>query len=514
MSKLNELDASFSDEELYEQNRFGLQLKLESSERSERTSTEVLPNLSIDLPVDKWALSDVRQALKEISIATVDEQTRQKEISHLERKSGWSMPKLEKLRMSFSEAKRSDPGTSRTSSPVDDVAMQAALALGKGDIFNDFRVDLLNLGYVADSTMAGSLLISHGSILLAKSSGFIFYGASGSGKTDGILKASRMLPPERVMNLTAISDRALFYMGDIRGKYIILGEVAPTKLGEDDPRQMAWRQLLSENKLTLQSVEKGEGGKNVAVLRVTDGPAVIVAATTNEQTAWNDEFANRQSWVRADDSQSATNLIVSLTAERAQKPWKVSENEQILKKWQTFYRLLKPLEVAIPFAGIIKPNLQHVTVRRLFSLLLVYISVSALLYQAQRQKKSMNGQDYLFAELRDYQVAFDLLHANAPRVLDTVSNSAVSSFELLQPKLAERACTAGDIAQILNQSLTTTRRHICELVEAGLLVQDGRVGKSNLFSLGSGATSRVDIGLISPAVVQDLWAQQFLQDGS
>lgn len=459
------------------------------------------PSINGSTSKSMWKSEQVRQALQEISSGPLDHLDRDQRLSKLAWESGWSKTLLKRQLDSY--LKRA-PITKSGIPAIEAVTPElAAIAevLGKSDLFSEFRKDLLALGYVASEQVAGSLFMSHGARLLDRSTGFIFHGASGSGKTDGMLTGARMLPPELVVNLTSITDRAMYYIGDIKGKYIIFGEVAPVKTGDDDPKQMAWRQLISENRLTLQSVERGEDGHNTAVLHTTEGPAVIVAATTTEQTAWNDEFVNRQSWVRSDDSVEATKQVCDLIAARAASPWTVCNTDAIGAKWQTLHRILEPLPVVIRFADLIKPTLPHVSVRRLFTLVLTYTRISALLYQAQREKMKIDGVKYLVADITDYERAYRLLQANAPRVLDAVSQPAAHALEKLRGTLESRSLTQGEIRAILGHPKTTVQRWIGELVDAGLMSVDSKKGRSYVYILGAGTATTVELGLVPPAQI-------------
>jgi DNA-binding transcriptional ArsR family regulator len=420
-------------------------------------------------------------------------------LKRLSREGGVDKTKLEKqLRdLQASQQSRADAYVPEPS----DATNRAAQELAVGDIFSVFQQDLKELGYVANDSFSASLLIAHGARLLDKSSGFIFYGSSSSGKSDGILKASAMLPPECVLNLTSITQQALFYIGDIKSKFLIFGEVAPLKPGEDDAIQKAWRQLLSEGKLTLLSVERNESGKNANEWRYTEGPCVVVATTTTEQNDWNDEFANRQSWVRSDDSQKTTDTVLELIGSRAEAPYSVPDVGGIVSKWHLFHRSLDVLPVIIPFARMVKPKLQHVTARRLFPLILLYTRVSALICQGRRERKLHDGKEYLIASVEDYQRAYDLVTENAPRVLDAVSPRAKDALDKV-PDFREKWLTTGEIVAALRQPKTSVQRWLNELENSGLVVRGNKSGRQNTYqAVNALAADQVALGLIDPTTI-------------
>lgn len=390
----------------------------------------------------------------------------------------------------------------------------AAEALANSpDIFGEFEHDFCKTGYIADKNLSRSLLISHGARLLPISTAFMLVGASGSGKSDAISKASAFLPQEFVRTITSASEQSFYYLGDVKHQYLMFGEMHPIKDERDDYRQTAIRQLISENRLTRLVVEKADGHTNTAVEKLTDGPCVLIASTTTEQGAWNDEFANRMSWLRSNDSEETTFKVLDLQSSIAQEPWKSNDNESVTKRWQVFHRQLRALGVTIPFAKMCAPQSRHVTVRRLFALLLTYVKVSALLHQATRKIVQHNGRDFVVANDQDYRVAYELLTENAPRVLDLCSGPAMKALKVLQTKWTaangtnteddltdkeEVFLTTGQIQQILKEPSSTVRRWLLDLTNAGFLNAFGKSGRQNLYGLGVEANICHDLGLVPP----------------
>ena len=190
-------------------------------------------------------------------------------------------------------------------------AQTAALAAANGlaesvDVFTEWERDFRKTGYIANRVLSRSLLLSHGALLLPKSAMFMFVGPSASGKSEAVFEAAKFLPEGKVLNITTVSEQALYYLNDISHKLVLFGEMHPAREGEDDYRQKGLRQLISENRITRQVVEKADGCTNTAVEKGTFGPCVAIATTTIEQGSWNDEFVNRASWVSSDDSVETT----------------------------------------------------------------------------------------------------------------------------------------------------------------------------------------------------------------
>ncbi|MGH9548593.1 MAG: hypothetical protein ACRD3W_04425, partial [Terriglobales bacterium] len=273
--------------------------------------------------------------------------------------------------------------------------------------------------------------------------------------------------------------------------------------GEDDQLQCAMRQLISENKIVRAVVEKVDNA-NDYVEKVTEGPCVVVATTTTEQNHWNDEFVNRCSWLRSNDSYEQTQLVLGAQAANASSPWNRDQTgiQKQLKVWQEYHRSLRPRNVVIPFAGQITPTSLHVSVRRLFPLVLLYTSVSALLHQRSRQEIENESGSWLQATIEDYEIAHRLLQANAPRVLDPVSKPAKTAYAKLRSKNKFSLPFSTHDAQMeLGEPASTVRRWMHELVAADWLVREDKYGKQNSYSLGTPIDRTQDLGLVLPSAV-------------
>lgn len=364
-------------------------------------------------------------------------------------------------------------------------------------------------GYLCGLPMAASLLLSHGARLLPDSTAFTFNGSSASGKSAGIIKGSAFLPEEMVLNITSMSNMALQYVGDIKHKYVMFGEMAPPIDGQDDPRQMALRQLLSENKITHYTVDR-IGKANELVKKVTEGPCVAVATTTKDPKNFSDELLNRGAWITADDSPELTRAVLSSMAARAADPLKQDDQflTLMIKAFQELHRTLRPLPVVIPFADQIKPVNDHVTARRLFPMVLNFTCVSALLHQHIRERQVVNGRVIIVAQKADYRLAYQVLAPSAPRVLESCPERARKAFtEALMPAFADgKALSTNQIQRLIKAPKGTVTRWLQDYVEAGLLeCLDWKTGKQKMYTLGAPEHFTQDLGIVSPDSVRE-WA--------
>lgn len=303
-----------------------------------------------------------------------------------------------------------------------------------------------------------------------------------------------------------MSEQAINYLGDIRNKYVMLGEIAPLVDGQDDYRQTMMRQLVSENKISRAIADPET--KSIT-WQETHGPCVLTATTTKEPSKFNDELQNRASWVVSNDSEAITSAVLKSIATRAQNPIRKDDSELQLqiKAFQEFHRRLQPLPVRVPFADAIIPVNTHVTVRRLSNLVLNFVRANALLHQFVRVREALEGVEVIVAEIADYEIAHRVLSGAAPRVLEVCSDREIRMFnEVLKPafQVAQRPLSTSDIAKLLKQPISNVYRWLTSYLKDGLLVRiEGSDSRRHLYKLNPDSTgfSQQELGLVHPSVL-------------
>ena len=373
------------------------------------------------------------------------------------------------------------------------------------DIIESFKNVLHeHKGYIADYTTIGTIIVSHHARLLSSSNGFLWDGASASGKSKLVNLAAEFLPPEDIIFATSCSNHAFDYIGDVSGKYIIGGELKLLKPGEDDPWQQGFRQLISENMIIRLVVEKDENGNPVLVSRKSNGPAVFTMTTTAEATSFNDEFINRLSIAHTNDSELMTEKVLIEQARKAKSiPDATKERKTILEieAWRQYHRNIKKLEVVIPFADEIILTTRAVTARRLLPLIFDYIRALALAHQANREINIQSG--YTLANVADYKITYKLITANAPRVSDPVADRGRQFYEKLKmqfPKPME--FTRAQVQRKMNISQAQAGRFLRDLRDAGCISpienKEGKAGKAYIYKIADELPDSQDFGLIHP----------------
>lgn len=374
----------------------------------------------------------------------------------------------------------------------------AELIAKQDDIFLLHHMTLSTRGFPVESRISNTCLMAKTGRLLPKSSATIFYGPSASGKSAIFEESLKLDDPTLYETITSMSQKAWYYMDDVRNKTLAFGEVAPVRDGEDDEVQKAMRQFISENRLTRKTVETSDGPNRGEVL-VVEGPCSIVASTTKDPQMFNDELVNRCYWVPSDDSQRTTDRVLQAQAEKEETPATVSDDEdEIVSAWRAFSLLLKPVPVIIPFAKQVIPKSRSLTVRRLYPLLLQYVKVSALLHQFSRERRTISGVECIVASKADYAIAVNLLQSNAPKTLEVCSKAKRDKYNSLKDYLLSlRKFTQADVIGKCDISTSTASDYIKAWLEAGLIEQeDEKRGNQNLYSCRAVDPVVQDWGLI------------------
>ncbi len=229
----------------------------------------------------------------------------------------------------------------------------AEALLKKPNLFLEFWKDFKLTGYQACIELAIAGLLFLGRSLLPTSSALYCFGKSSSGKSEFILTLVKFFPHHRVLVLTKITPRYLYRAGGadgtaLSGKIIVFGEMRPLRPGEDDDLQEAIRQFVSENKLSLGSVDDALGQRNVAITKTAYGPVTIAFTGTRSPSEWDDQIINRSfCQLFKHDQDSIKNVIISKATAGpiSSNPFAIDGSERAQKEriWRAAFSLLRPL---------------------------------------------------------------------------------------------------------------------------------------------------------------------------
>lgn len=231
-------------------------------------------------------------------------------------------------------------------------------------------------------------------------------GLSSSGKSFTVEVVLRFVPPEALIVMTAMSERALVYMDDdFAHRTLVLYEA--TALREErekaDSNMTAYlvRSLLSEGRISYPVTVRGDDGKWVTKTIVKEGPTNLIVTTT--ATRLHGENETRMLSLPADDSEAQTRAVLrALAAGNAREP--------DYGQWHDYRRWLAAAshEVVIPHARWLAEQIPPVAVRlrRDFRSLLRLIETHAIMHQLTR---STDEEGRIIATEADYLAVYALV---------------------------------------------------------------------------------------------------------
>ena len=376
---------------------------------------------------------------------------------------------------------------------VSDTDKAEALKLGRHpDLAGEILRDMEKLGLIGEATnkLIGYLTMT--SRKMPDPLALLTLSGSGSGKShlqDTILC---LCPDEDLIKLTSLTDRALFYKGEdsLKNKVLAVEELAGAT-GAD----YAIRNLISAKKLVIESTIKNPlTGKLETQVNTVNGPTAVFQTTTNPRT--DAETRSRFVVISVDESPEQTRAILAAQRQsHTREGWQRRlAREAILKRHQSFQRLLRPLKIINPFEPLLSYPDESLLVRRDQPKYLNLILAVTFLYQLQRpvQNDAELG-DHIETTLDDIAIANELAHELFGHSLDDLSRPSRELLRLVYQHVQRQAAASktGDVTfnrrelrEAFKWGDTRLRTHLDELVEMEYVVPlSGRFGQTYQYRL-------------------------------
>ena len=231
-------------------------------------------------------------------------------------------------------------------------------------------------------------------------------GASGTGKTYLQEKASELIPDEEKIEITSLSDNALYYFGReaLKQKLILIEDL-------DGAQNVLYplRELQSKRRISKTVTLKDNKGKLNTVNLVVEGPVCVSGCTTKERIY--EDNANRCILLYVDDSEAQDKRIMDYQKAISSGRVNRKQEQEITHLLQNVQRLLQPIKVVNPFAEIIDLPREVFKPRRTLMLLLSFIETITFYHQYQRKVKvnEWTKEEYIESTAEDIESAFSLL---------------------------------------------------------------------------------------------------------
>ncbi len=292
----------------------------------------------------------------------------------------------------------------------------------------------------------------------------LIQGSSGSGKTHLLSKIAALMPSERVVKFTRVTENSFYNYDEyfFKGKLVCLEDIDGLK----EEALFAWRELISNNQLSSSTSQKDENGNIRSAQRIVRGPMASICATTHG-SIYEDNMS-RMFIVAVDESSEQTQRIMSYQSKAASGTIEKEEEAEAREFLQNCIRTLKPQKVINPYADKIKLPPQAHKIRRLHELFLSFVKQVTLINQYQRKR---DGQGRIITEPEDLQTSVKIMFDSIFLKVDELDGSLRQFFENLKEYILQKEnpqqyeFTQREVRQALNLSKTSLFRHLNSLIE-------------------------------------------------
>jgi DNA primase len=290
-------------------------------------------------------------------------------------------------------------------------------------------------------------------------------GGSGTGKTYLQEKIAELIPDDAKLEITAISENALYYFDrkELKNKLVLIEDLDGAN---DDKVLFAIRELQSKRRISKTIPIKDNKGNLKTITLQVEGPISLAGTTTRERLY--EDNANRSLLIYLDNSKEHREQI--LAYQRALSAGKINrdEEEQTREKLQDVQSILKPIKVINPFAEmLILPDSVFKPLRT-NSHYLHFIETITFYHQYQRPHKTneVTGEPYIETTIEDIEAANTLLKDVLLAKSDELTNACRSFLELIKTYMEIEHKTSFysyDLRMKYRMAPTTLNRHLKEL---------------------------------------------------
>ncbi len=298
----------------------------------------------------------------------------------------------------------------------------------------------------------------------------MFLGASGSGKTYLQEKISELIPEEDKIEITQITENALYYFKqeELKHKLILIEDLDGASTVFYPLRELQTKRRISKT-VTL----KDSKGNLKTITLTVEGPVCVSGCTTKEKIY--EDNANRCILLYTDQTKEQDKKINDYQTQLAAGEVDKERENRYKELFKNMQRLLRPLQVVNPYAKYIQLPDQVFKPRRTMTLLLGFIEAVTFYHQCQREvKKTSDGRLYIETTIDDIEAAFTLLGDVLFSKSDELTRAARTFLEKLKQYLADNAqesFTVQQVRKVFRIEPRTLQRYIRELKQYGFLRQ-------------------------------------------
>jgi DNA primase catalytic core len=300
----------------------------------------------------------------------------------------------------------------------------------------------------------------------------MFLGASGSGKTYLQEKISELIPDEDKIEITQITENALYYFKqeELKHKLIIFEDL-------DGALQVFYplRELQTKRKISKTVTLKDSKGNLKTITIVVEGPVCISGCTTKEKVY--EDNANRCILLYIDMSKDQDKKIMQYHAAVESGDIDQEREQQYKELFKNIQRVLRPIQVNNPYSKFITLPEAVFKPRRTITLLRGFIKAIAFYHQYQREvKKDKHGQLYIDVTIEDIEQGFyymqDVLFSKSDE-LTKATREFLEGLKQLSKQTGSDTFNAKMIREQLRMNPGNMKRYLSELVRYGYIKANG-----------------------------------------
>jgi len=371
------------------------------------------------------------------------------------------------------------------------------LQLGKNaDLIGEILRDLEKLGLVGERNIGLAQYIGMTSRKMDDPLAFLTISSSGAGKTylqDLILS---LCPPEDLIKVTSLSNRALFYKGE---NSLVHKVLAVEEEAGASGAAYALRNLISQKILISETTIKNAlTGRMEVQQSIARGPTSVFLTTTNPHP--DDETLSR--FFVGSVNESVAQTLAILAAQRQNHTLKGLHRKHrrgaIIARHLAFQRLLRPLEVINPFEPLLTYGEDGRLIFRRdqpkFQQLVVAITFLQQMGRTVKRDET-TGKEYIGTTLDDIAIANELARELFGNSVDDLPPPSRELLERIVEYVEQRAIEMKvesrkvefdrrELRQSLKVSEAQLRRYLKPLVDLEYLIPvGGRFGQSFCYRL-------------------------------
>jgi predicted transcriptional regulator len=297
----------------------------------------------------------------------------------------------------------------------------------------------------------------------------ISLGSSGTGKTHLQSGVGELMPPEEVIQITSLSENALYYFGkqELSHKLILIEDL-------DGAGEVLYplRELQSKKVITKTVVYKNQAGEAQTIHLRVEGP-ICVAGCTTKDSIYEDN-SNRSFLLHLDESSEQDEKIMHYQRLKSAGKIDTYGQQQVKQLLQNVQRVLAPITVRNPYAELLQLPPSVFKPRRTNAHYLAFIEVITFYHQYQREQKvdQATGEVFIETTIDDIKEANRLMGEIMLRKSDELTGGCRAYLEQLKTllqRLEQSTFTNKDVRSYLRLPGTTVRRYHHELLQNGYI---------------------------------------------